>query len=365
MDERLQYKAALALAKRTLDFVADYGTPPTPHAYELFYTVAAGLKPEVNAAVADVVADKQRVSGLDAERLYQSFLASDANSDKVDEIGKRLSRELAHTLRALGVAARNTREYEDSLGLAEQQLSASSDDGGAGSILRSLIAATRQMAETNRSLTENLEASQAQVTELEECLKLVREETSKDALTGLTNRRRFDMVLNDAIQEASESGTPLSLLMADIDNFKPFNDTYGHLAGDAVLKYVAGCMRSIVKGQDEVARYGGEEFAIVLPDTSGENAAKVAEKIRSAVTNRELVKKSSGKSLGKVSVSIGVAEYQPPECAEAFVHRADSCLYAAKAAGRNRVCSEPIDMETETDPQSPEPEQEKDAAAVA
>ncbi len=343
MDEKLQYKAALALAKRTLEFVGDYRTPPTPHAYELFYTVAAGLNPELNEAVAGVIADKCRVSATDAERLYQVFFADDTTNTKIEEIGKKLNAEVAQTLHMLGFAAESTKSYGDSLGKAERELESDPQSSAAGPVLKSLVAATQQMMETNTALSVNLRASQAQVSDLEKCLRIVREETSKDALTGLTNRKRFDILLGDAVQEAANSGRPLSLMIADIDDFKQFNDTFGHLAGDAALKYIASCLTSCVKGQDEVARYGGEEFVLILPDTPVAGAVQLAEQIRKSVNNRELVKKSSGRSLGKISVSVGVTGYEQGDCPESFLHRADMCLYAAKQAGRNAVSQIPLE----------------------
>lgn len=341
MDEKLQFKASLALAKRTLEFVGDYRTPPTPHAYELFYTVAAGLNPELNEAVAGVIAEKCRVSAADAERLYQAYFAKDVSSGKIEEIGKKLSDEISQTLHILGFAAESTKTYGDSLNRAEKELANDPNTSGASPVLKTLISATQQMVKANAEMSENLVSSQKQVNDLEKCLRLVREETSKDALTGLTNRKRFEILLNDLVQLSDDTNRPLSLLFADIDEFKYFNDTFGHLAGDAALKYIASCIKACVKGQDEVARYGGEEFAVILPDTPLDGAIKLAEQIRRTVHSRELVKKSSGKNLGKISVSVGVTDYRPGECADSFLHRADMCLYAAKKSGRNAVSETP------------------------
>jgi diguanylate cyclase len=128
--------------------------------------------------------------------------------------------------------------------------------------------------------------------------------------------------------------------MVDIDNFKKFNDTWGHQTGDQVLRLVAGCMSENVKGRDTVARFGGEEFAIILRRTSLENATKLADQIRSYVQSKKLVKKSTGDILGTITVSIGVARLAPGDTPASLIQRADACLYVAKNGGRNRVVGE-------------------------
>src|SRR6185312_211354 len=112
-----------------------------------------------------------------------------------------------------------------------------------------------------------LQASREEINQLQEDLATVRSESLTDPLTNLANRKHFDAQLVQAIAESEESSEPLSLMMADIDNFKSFNDTWGHLTGDQVLRLVAMSLSQNVKGQDIAARYGGEEFAVILPNT--------------------------------------------------------------------------------------------------
>ena len=129
-------------------------------------------------------------------------------------------------------------------------------------------------------------------------------------------------------------------MMTDVDHFKKFNDSYGHLTGDQVLRLVAMSVKQNVKGQDIAARYGGEEFAVVLPNTVLRAAITVADHIRRAVMTKELMKRSTGEHLGRVTISIGVATLQPNDTAQSLIERADGCLYAAKHNGRNRVICE-------------------------
>lgn len=159
---------------------------------------------------------------------------------------------------------------------------------------------------------------------------------STDSLTGILNRRSFDAYLETSVSNGRKSREDLCLLMVDVDNFKTFNDTYGHVRGDECLRQVAKCLRDAVRGRDMVARYGGEEFAVILPGTAVAAAADTAERIRKDIAG--LAIPHAGSPFGVVTASIGVAGIS--QGAGAFgttdlVFMADQALYRAKAEGRN------------------------------
>ena len=196
---------------------------------------------------------------------------------------------------------------------------------------------TQTMANQNRQFEKKLQESDQEITQLRQNLEDTRLEAMTDALTGLYNRKFFDTALSQYARSAADAGTPVSLLMLDIDNFKAFNDTYGHSLGDVVLKQVAHCLKACVKGRDITARFGGEEFVILLPDTGVQNAITVAEQVRKTVASKKIVMRSTGKSLGRITLSVGVAQHRPPEDTALFLQRADAAMYVAKKNGRNRV----------------------------
>jgi diguanylate cyclase len=207
-------------------------------------------------------------------------------------------------------------------------------------VIERLIAGAKEVETSNRKLEARLSASREEIEQLQQNLEIVRTESLTDPLTTLANRKFFDAELDRTVAEAKAGYEPLALLMCDVDHFKAFNDRFGHLTGDQVLRLVAVSVKQIVRGEDIAARYGGEEFAIALPKTALRSAIGVADQIRRAVMNKELMKRSSGERLGRVTISIGVALLRPTDTPQSLLERADKCLYAAKLNGRNQVVAE-------------------------
>ncbi|CAB1369489.1 GGDEF domain-containing protein [Denitratisoma oestradiolicum] len=159
---------------------------------------------------------------------------------------------------------------------------------------------------------------------------------SVDALTGLHNRRWLAEAFPRAIRRCEQDAAPLCLVMADIDHFKRLNDEHGHLVGDAVLRTVARRLAESLRSPDLIARYGGEEFAILLPQTGTDEGLRIAERLRRAVEDMPLATLTAG-AVAKVTVSCGIAPLGRDATLELLINSADSALYCAKAAGRNRV----------------------------
>jgi diguanylate cyclase (GGDEF)-like protein len=164
-----------------------------------------------------------------------------------------------------------------------------------------------------------------------------RELSITDELTGICNRRYFNQMYEREIQRAQRYSRALSLIMLDIDHFKIFNDTHGHLVGDAILKQVARVLEESIRKADILARYGGEEFVIMLPEIDKEHGRTVAEKLRRAVEHSQFPHAET-QPLGRITVSLGLASFpEDAGTAEALLARADQGLYLAKSRGRNQV----------------------------
>ncbi len=192
-----------------------------------------------------------------------------------------------------------------------------------------------------RSSLELLKLRVQELLELREANSRLENLSICDALTGISNRRHFDKYLEINFKSSMRSGKPLSLIMADIDYFKRYNDNYGHIKGDESIIKVAKAMASSVKRPtDLVTRYGGEEFAIVLAETDKDGSIIVAEKIRKKI-NALALRNEYSNVAPYITVSLGVATIVPSDdCSiEDFINRADKALYKAKGSGRNNTTS--------------------------
>ena len=288
------------------------------------------------------------ISEADLVQIYENYLSPIRLTERIDLVGSQVKGEIDQVMAMIDAAVGSASSYTESLAGATEQLVQSKDRDGLRTIVETLAQTTKTMEISNRHLEERLNASKQEINDLQENLEAVRTESLTDPLTQLANRKFFDISLDKSIADALETNEALSLMLTDIDHFKTFNDNFGHLTGDQVLRLVAMSVKHNVKGKDTTARYGGEEFAVILPNTNLRAAVTVAEHIRRAVMAKELMKRSTGEHLGRMTISIGVATLRKGDTGQSLIERADTCLYAAKRHGRNRVICE-TDPEVATD----------------
>ena len=323
--------------------------PASPRNFEIWYAYASGYHPALNQQINATLKAKGTISEADLVQMYENFLSPTRLTERIDLVGSQVKGEIDQVMAMIDAAVGSATSYTESLAGATEQLVQSKDRDGLRTIVETLVQTTKAMEISNRSLEERLHASKKEINDLQENLEAVRTESLTDPLTQLANRKFFDSTLEKSIVEAVERNEALSLMLTDIDHFKAFNDNFGHLTGDQVLRLVAMSVKHNVKGKDTAARYGGEEFAVILPNTTLRAAVTVAEHIRRAVMAKELMKRSTGENLGRMTISIGVATLRKADTGQSLIERADMCLYAAKRHGRNRViCQTDPEVATES-----------------
>ncbi|MBI4276178.1 MAG: GGDEF domain-containing protein [Rhizobiales bacterium] len=336
-----EHKRTMAFAEIALGQIKALNQPATPRNYEIWYAYATGYNPSLNQMTNEKLATNSgKLSEVDMQHIYETYLSPTRIGERIDDVGSRVKDEIEQVMAMVDAAVGSATSYSESLAGVTQQLGGEADREGLRAIVESLVKTTKDMEQANQKLEARLSASKQEINQLQENLEVVRSESLTDPLTSLANRKFFDSSLNENLAEAIAKNEPLSLLMTDVDHFKKFNDTYGHLTGDQVLRLVAMAMKQNIKGKDVAARYGGEEFAVILPNTMLRSALTVGDHVRQAVMAKELMKRSTGEHLGRVTISVGVATLRQGDNAQALIGRADACLYAAKRAGRNRVLCE-------------------------
>jgi diguanylate cyclase len=335
-----EHQHSMAFASVAFEKMKDLHHAPTPHNYEIWYNYASAAKPSLNQAVNDLITASGTVSQSELDELYEKFLSPMRLTDQMDMFGSQVIGEIDQMMTVIDGTLDSTTRHTESLADVTAEIDDSTDQNALRSVINKLVQTAKDIERTNHNFEAHLKESKHEINELQKHLDAVRAEILTDPLTTLSNRKHFDQTIVKAIADVAANNTPLSLVLIDIDDFKKFNDTWGHLTGDQVLRLVALSLKHNVKGQDLAARYGGEEFAVVLPNTALRQATTVADHIRRAVMNRELMKRSTGENLGHVTISLGVAALRAGDTPQTLIERADNCLYAAKRNGRNRVVCE-------------------------
>lgn len=329
---------SFALAKRANDLIHDYGPCATPRAYAVWYSYVSGDLPLLGDAVKRLTAQNGCLTESDIDTLHETYLDGRRLASAADDVSRVVLSEIAAVTEILDLSLGSTAQYGESLrGLAQDLAQGVPSRARLGEILSTLVSTTREVVANNRTLEARMRDTRGEIETLREKLEATRLESLTDTLTSLFNRKHFEETLKATIDAARGRATPMSLIILDIDFFKRFNDLYGHLTGDQVLRLVAIVMRESAGKQAFLARFGGEEFGIVLPGVDRAAARQLAETVRASVMGRELVKRSTGESLGKITVSLGIAVLRQGDTPASLMERADLCMFAAKRAGRNRA----------------------------
>ena len=324
--------------KNTIVMLQDHQLSAVPNNYAVVFCYVTAANPELVAAVDELLQTRpdRRLTDGDCDEFYERFLLAPEYRE-IDAHYSDLIRLIGETSQGISDGIQYTSDYQQALEEGASALSGKQSLEQTQRVIAQLIEHTHAMQAYTEALHAKLDTMEKEVGTLREEIQRVSAEAERDPLTGLANRRTFNKRIEFACQQANEAHEPLSLVMADIDFFKRFNDTYGHAIGDNVLSHVSSKLEKLARKEDLVARYGGEEFIILLPGTRLEEAIVLAERFRRAIAASVLRQANSQKVLGHIYLSCGVATYRLGESCFDFIARADAALYQAKSEGRNCV----------------------------
>ncbi len=330
-DQAAEYmRLALPLMKK-------HGIAMTPANYAVWYEYVSGNNEALKHAVDSNIDNNERLTEKQSSELYQKFFDREQDQAALLEMRQDLRRVLAEVLTFVSSGVTSSQKTSSNLSDIIDKFHPDMKQEEVRGVIDEVLEETRSAVSTSELLSERLNTTMAEMHDLKKDLDTARREAKTDTLTKLANRKALDEVLEKATRDADSNNVELCIIFSDLDLFKKINDKHGHLVGDQVLRVVANTLKGAVKGRDLVARYGGEEFAIVLLNTSADNAKRLAENIRAEIAAKRMQRKDTRESLGTITMSFGVARYFPSEGIDSFLQRADRALYMAKRKGRNAV----------------------------
>jgi diguanylate cyclase len=233
-----EHERSMAFAEVALGQIRSLRQTAVPRNYEIWYVYATGYNSPLNKIINETLARNGKLTEADLEQIYETYLSQVKTTDRIDKVGARVIGEIDDVMNLITEALGMSASYDKNLTGATEKLAVARNADQVQVIVDSLVKSTRDMRETNKALEDRLSLSISEISNLQQSLEAIRAESLTDPLTGLGNRKYFDRSIDMAVQNALASGEPLSLLMFDIDHFKSFNDSYGHLTGDQVLRLV-------------------------------------------------------------------------------------------------------------------------------
>jgi diguanylate cyclase len=336
----IDFDFATTTADRANSLMSQHGVPPTPDNFSVWFYYAIGASLTLKKTIDILIANKRKFDSAISRDLYLTYV--NPHSSTSGDFPEQLRGVIASAQEFLATAISDNREQMENLGEVKSECQAAVDPRP---IIEKLVKELSTATTRSSALEANFLQTTKDLDEIKDSLKEAEQHSNTDALTGLANRRSLDAFLRTAQITAMEAGTPLSILLIDIDHFKKFNDGYGHQVGDQVIRLVAKVLQESVRDCDLAARYGGEELMAILPGAALDACFEAAERIRRRIAEARLTRRTTGEEISSVTVSIGVAQFRMAESAGGMIERCDRALYQAKRAGRNRTVKEAAEEE--------------------
>lgn len=340
MEPSETYEEAGRCARAAIRKMAELRIIFYPRNFTIWYTYFSGKYPDLSDALKKFLKKDGYFTEDRNTLIYQKFFG-------FDQLGKTIRKVTAETTKVLGEAHKHVKIMCSESEAARQRLDASCaqlEKAGKSDAIKELVqeilATVRSLEEATGNIEKRLSEDFKKISELHRSIEESQRESMTDALTGIANRKLFDACLRLAAEDHRKSAA-LSVILVDVDNLGDYNKVHGFNAGDEVLRAISRILSENVKGRDMPARYGDDEFAVLAANTLLFDAAKLARNIREVVWNdgRAMDIEAVHESTHPITLSIGVAQYEPGESLNRFIGRSKQALAAAKSNGRNQMVS--------------------------
>lgn len=330
------FKKSTENLKKAVPLMMKHHVAANPTNYALWYTYVDNAIPQLNQELDDVLANFGICPPAVGEYLYQQYIASKVETTVselrsnievlTNEIASSMSDAITDTSAFGVVIDKSFRNLEQ----AEQEGLSIEEVMG---LIRQLVSESHDIRHSTHFLHSQLKNACNEIDRLRTQLAEVQIDALFDSLSGLYNRRAF----NDDLRSLIHAQQALSIILLDIDHFKTYNDDFGHLFGDAIIRAIAKRIQTSCRDGITAYRFGGEEFVIILPHIPLRSARQFADSLRRGIAKLHIRERRTGQQVGNITASFGVVEHQPLESADDLVDRVDKMLYEAKNLGRNRV----------------------------
>jgi diguanylate cyclase len=329
---------AAGFLRQAIPNMVKHNIVPNPLNYTLWYSYFSKEFPDLNKELDQAIDRYGTCPPKVGESLFIKHISQfgDNNQEQLDSFQKAFSNVVTKLSTSIDQTAQDTAGFSTAL---KGNLSALEDceiDDAIAPVIKDISSNATALCDANDVFQNELSAAQSEINALKAELEKSQNDANTDPLTGLYNRRVFESIFNQ-FKDDHDAQDTLTLIMMDIDKFKVFNDTYGHLKGDQILQFVGELLKSECPENITPVRFGGEEFAIMCPNCEMDQAHDIAEKIRIKLASVSFSNKKTGEKIPPVTASFGIACKKGEEVLAQVIERADKALYVAKEAGRNQV----------------------------
>ena len=330
---------AASFLRQAIPNMVKHNIVPNPLNYTLWYSYYSNEFPALNKELDQTIERYGTCPPKVGESLFIqhiSRLGDDNNKEQLDNFHTAFSNVVTNLSSSINQTAKETAGYSSALKDNLSALDGCDIDEAIAPVIKDISSNANALCDANDVFQNQLSAAQSEINVLKAELEKSQNDANTDPLTGLYNRRVFESIFKQFKEDNSPQDT-LTLIMMDIDKFKVFNDTYGHLKGDQILQFVGELLKSECPENITPVRFGGEEFAIMCPNCEMDQAYDIAEKIRIKLASVSFSNKKTGEKIPPVTASFGIASKKGEEILAQIIERADKALYVAKDAGRNQV----------------------------